>query len=51
LGNNEFEYYTSRWENGYDSGSFLHIKTIKESYEGKYYTSTRLLTKGKFELQ
>ena len=49
--NNEFEYYTSRWENAYVSGGFLHIKAIKESYEGKDYTSARLLTKGKFEFQ
>lgn len=50
-GNNEFEYYTSRWENAYVSGGFLHIKAIKESYQGKDYTSARLLTKGKFEFQ
>ena len=29
--NNEFEYYTSRWENAYISRGFLHMKTIKES--------------------
>ena len=50
-GNNEFEYYTSRWENAYVSGGFLHIRAIKESYQGKDYTSARLLTKGKFEFQ
>ena len=50
-GNNEFEYYTSRWENAYISRGFLHIKALKESYQGKDYTSTRLLTRGNFEFQ
>ena len=50
-GNNEFEYYTSRWENAYISRGFLHIKALKESYQGKDYTSTRLLTWGNFEFQ
>ena len=38
-GNNELEYYTSRWENSYVSRGFLHIKAIKESYQVKDYTS------------
>ena len=50
-GNNEFEYYTSRWENAYVSRGFLHIKAIKESYQAKDYISDWLLTKGKFEFQ
>ena len=50
-GNNEFEYYTDRKENSFVQDSILHIKAIKEPYEGKQYTSARMLTKGKFEFQ
>jgi beta-glucanase (GH16 family) len=50
-GNNELEYYTNRGQNAYVSDGKLHIKAIKESYEGKDYTSARMLTKGKFEFQ
>ena len=50
-GNNELEYYTDRKENSFVSDGILHIKAIKESYEGKEYTSARMLTKGKFEFQ
>lgn len=41
-GNNELEYYTSRSENVYLSGGFLHIVARKESYQGHEYTSARL---------
>ncbi len=51
LGNNELEYYFSRWENAYVPGCFLQIKAIKELYQGKDYNSARLLTKWKFEFQ
>ena len=50
-GNNEYEYYTNRRENSYVADGVLHIKAIKESFEGKDYTSARMLTKGKFEFQ
>ena len=50
-GNNEYEYYTNRGENSYVSGGKLHIRAMRESYEGKQYTSARMLTKGKFEFQ
>lgn len=50
-GNNEYEYYTNRGENSYVADGVLHIRAIKESFEGKDYTSARLLTKGKFEFQ
>ena len=50
-GNNELEYYTNRKENVYVSKGYLHIKAKKESYQGKDYTSARLLTKGKFEFK
>ena len=50
-GNNELEYYTNRRENAYVENSLLHIRAIKENYDGKEYTSARLLTKGKFDFQ
>jgi beta-glucanase (GH16 family) len=50
-GNNELEYYTNRGQNSYVQDGILHIKAIKESFEGKDYTSARMLTKGKFEFQ
>ena len=48
-GNNELEYYTNREENVYLSGGILHIRALKENYEGKEYTSARILTKRKYE--
>ena len=50
-GNNELECYTNRGQNSYVANGQLHIKAIKESYEGKEYTSARMKTKGKFEFQ
>ena len=50
-GNNELQYYTSRWENAYVSNSQLHIRAIRGYYDGRDYTSARLLTKGKFDFQ
>jgi beta-glucanase (GH16 family) len=47
-GNNEKEYYTGRKENAYVQDGILHIRANKESYEGAGYTSTRMITKGKF---
>jgi len=47
-GNNEWEYYTDRKENAYVKDGILHIRAQKEDYEGKKYTSARMLTKGKF---
>lgn len=49
-GNNELEFYTDRTENIYLTGDgYLAIKAIKEPYQGKQYTSGRLITLGKFE--
>ena len=49
-GNNELQYYTNnRPENVYLTGGKLVIEAKKESYQGREYTSTRLLTKGKRE--
>ncbi|SHF86780.1 MULTISPECIES: glycoside hydrolase family 16 protein [Flavobacterium] len=50
-GNNELEYYTSRPENVFISNGTLKIKAIKEEYMGSHYTSTRMLTKGKFSFK
>ena len=47
-GNNEWEYYTNRKENAYIKDGILHIRAQKEDYKGSKYTSTRMLTKGKF---
>ena len=47
-GNNELQYYTNRTSNVIVEGGFLKITAKKESYQGAEYTSTRLLTKGKF---
>ncbi len=48
-GNNELEYYTSRPENVIVQDGVLKIKAIKETYNGSAYTSTRLISKNKFE--
>ena len=47
-GNNEQEYYTSRSENVTVSDGVLKITALKEDYQGSAYTSTRMLTRGKF---
>lgn len=48
-GNNEKQYYTQRPENVIVEDGILKIKVKKEEYEGLKYTSTRMLTKDKFE--
>ena len=50
-GNNELQYYTNRSENVYVSNGTLKIVTKKESYLGSSYTSSRMLTKGKFSFK
>jgi beta-glucanase (GH16 family) len=45
-GNNELEYYTEG-ENACVKDSNLVIEARKEEYEGKDYTSSRMITKGK----
>lgn len=47
-GNNELECYTSRPQNVFVQDGVLHLRAIKESYEGAQYTSARLKTKGLF---
>lgn len=51
-GNNEAQYYTkNRKENARVENGHLIIEAIKESFEGKSYTSARLVTKGKGDWQ
>ncbi len=51
FGNNELEYYTNRPENVIIDNGILKIKAIKEEYQGSHYTSSRMLTKGKFSFK
>lgn len=47
-GNNELQHYTSnRLKNAEVKSGFLTIHAIKEEFEGKKYTSARLISKGK----
>lgn len=46
-GNNELEYYTDRTQNAFVSSGHLVIEARNESYGGKNYTSTRMITKNK----
>ncbi len=47
-GNAEAEYYTvSRLENSEVRNGFLYVTAIKEDYQGKKYTSARLVTRTK----
>jgi|SRR5665648_14083 len=47
-GNNELQYYTSaRLKNSEVKNGFLYINAIKEDFEGKKYTSARLVTRTK----
>lgn len=48
-GNGEQQYYTSRSDNVIVQDGILKIKAKKESFEGSQYTSTRMLTQGKFD--
>jgi len=50
-GNNESQYYTNRAENVIVEGGFLKITAKKEAYQGSPYTSTRMLTAGKFDFK
>lgn len=47
-GNNEDQFYTNaRLKNSEVKDGYLHLKAIKEDYEGKKYTSARLVTRTK----
>ncbi|MFI5132485.1 MAG: family 16 glycosylhydrolase [Chitinophagales bacterium] len=46
-GNNELEYYTDRTQNVFVSAGNLIIEARAESFGGRNYTSTRMITKNK----
>jgi hypothetical protein len=48
-GNAEEQYYTSRTDNVNVQDGMLTITAKKEAYQGSNYTSTKMLTKGKFD--
>lgn len=48
-GNGEKQYYTNRTDNVKVENGVLKIIAKKENYQGSAYTSSRLLTKGKFD--
>lgn len=50
-GNGESQYYTDRTDNVKVENGILKITAKKESYQGAEYTSTRMLTKGKFDFK
>jgi beta-glucanase (GH16 family) len=50
-GNNELEYYTDRPDNIFFQDGKLIIEAKKESYAGKSYTSSKILTSGKKAFQ
>eukprot|EP00441_Pelagodinium_beii_P027089 CAMPEP_0197660802 /NCGR_PEP_ID=MMETSP1338-20131121/51068_1 /TAXON_ID=43686 ORGANISM="Pelagodinium beii, Strain RCC1491" /NCGR_SAMPLE_ID=MMETSP1338 /ASSEMBLY_ACC=CAM_ASM_000754 /LENGTH=402 /DNA_ID=CAMNT_0043238229 /DNA_START=90 /DNA_END=1295 /DNA_ORIENTATION=- len=50
-GNNELQHYTNRDLNAWVSDGCLQIRAVREDFEGKQYTSSRLLTKGKADWQ
>lgn len=48
-GNNELQYYTDRPENVVVEDGMLKITARQEQFEGRSYTSARILTRGLFE--
>ena len=50
-GNNELEWYTNRQQNAVVQGGFLKIIAIRENFNGKQFTSARLLSKDKFSFK
>lgn len=50
-GNGELQYYTNSSSNVFISDGTLKIKVIKENVGGSAYTSSRLLSKGKFDFK
>lgn len=50
-GNNELQYYTNRTDNVIVSNGTLKIIAKAENYNGKAYTSARLLSKDKFSFK
>ncbi|HMQ64265.1 MAG TPA: family 16 glycosylhydrolase [Flavilitoribacter sp.] len=50
-GNNELQYYTDRTRNVFLNHGKLVIEAVREDYEGKAYTSTRMKTMGRQSFQ
>jgi hypothetical protein len=50
-GNNELEWYTNKPENVIVEGGLLKIKAIKETSNGKNYTSARMVSQDKFSFK
>ena len=50
-GNQELQYYTARPANARTENGYLIITALQEDYEGASYTSARLISKEKKELQ
>ena len=48
-GNNELQYYTDRPDNVVVENGMLKITALQESFEGRNYTSGRILTRGLLE--
>jgi beta-glucanase (GH16 family) len=48
-GNSELEYYTNRQQNAVVKDGYLKIIALRENYSGSPFTSTRLISKDKFE--
>jgi beta-glucanase (GH16 family) len=46
-GNQELQYYTDRTVNANVQNGFLYLEARKEAYQGRDYTSARLVTRGK----
>jgi len=46
-GNGELQYYTREPENAFVKDGMLHIRALKESYNGSGYTSARLKSRGR----
>ncbi len=49
--NNEFQYYTDRIENSVVENGVLKIIARRENYEGKEFTSARMITKNLFDFK
>jgi beta-glucanase (GH16 family) len=45
-GNDELEFYTDRPDNAFVMAGELHIRALKEQYQGCAYTSARLISRG-----
>jgi hypothetical protein len=50
-GNGESQFYTNRTDNVKIENGILKITAKEESYEGAEYTSTRMITQGKFDFK